>query len=68
MRKTVSGLCPETNSQQMITVTVERIQLGGGLPPSDKVIAYTCSHAQEYGCSRNGADGRACPLLHGAGH
>ena len=66
MRKTVSGLCPETNSQQMITVTVERIQLGGGLPPSDKVIAYACSHAQEYGCSRNGADGRACPLLHGA--
>lgn len=58
MRKTVSGLCPETNSQQMITVTVERIQLGGGLPPSDKVIAYACSHAQEYGCSRNGADGR----------
>ena len=49
MRKTVSGLCPETNSQQMITVTVERIQLGGGLPPSDKVIAYACSHAQEYG-------------------
>ena len=42
MRKTVSGLCPETNSQQMITVTVERIQLGGGLPPSDKVIAYAC--------------------------
>ena len=38
MRKTVSGLCPETNSQQMITVTVERIQLGGGLPPSDMPV------------------------------
>ena len=51
MRKTVSGLCPETNSQQMITVTVERIQLGGGLPHRNMGVVEMAQMAGHARCS-----------------
>lgn len=63
MRKSVTGLCPETNRPQAITVTFETIHFGGGLPPSNKVLSYRCPHAMEHGCDHNGLDGRSCPLL-----
>lgn len=63
MQKYITGFCPEAESQQTITVQVTRIQLGGGLPPSDKVLGYSCHYAQEHGCHHNGSDGRKCPLL-----
>lgn len=63
MQKSVTGFCPESNRQQTITVTFECIRLGGGLPPSNKVMSYSCPYAMEHGCNHNGPDGRSCPLL-----
>lgn len=60
---TASGFCPEANKQQTITVVLERIHLGSGIPPSNKVMSYNCPYAREHGCRNNGPDGRSCPLL-----
>lgn len=60
---TTCGFCPETGKQQTITVALECIQLGGGIPSSNKVMSYSCPYAQEHDCGSNGPDGRSCPLL-----
>lgn len=60
---TTSGFCPETGKQQTITVALESIQLGGGIPSGNKVMSYSCPYAQEHDCASNGPDGRSCPLL-----
>ena len=40
---TTSGFCPETGKQQTITVALESIQLGGGIPSGNKVMSYALS-------------------------
>ena len=67
MKKTVTGSCPESHGQVTISVTFERIELGGGLPSDYKLLGYSCPFAQENGCTHNGPDGRSCPLLHQSG-